>query len=121
MATLQNLTKVVKTLNIPCPAACAGKRERAEDCLCSEVTTSLVVTLEDGTTGIKEVTRRLAGSITLLAGATLEVPEWVAKSPVVARAVASKVIRLVEPKKPEPVTAPSGKGNIVNAPSTKVE
>lgn len=88
---LMNRTKVIQVLNIPCRAGCDGA-----DCLCQNVTTTLNVTDKDGTKGKKVLERRLAGSITILAGQKLEVPDWVAESAPVKDAVAKNVLRLVK-------------------------
>ena len=92
MVTLTNRTKVAQTFNIPCRPGCAGA-----DCLCTEVTTRLAVAMDDGKVGVKEVTRRLPGAITIRAAESLSVEPWVADAPSIARAVASKVVRLVKP------------------------
>lgn len=92
MKTLVNKMKRAQTFNLPCPdpAKCGEI-----DCFCKLHTTQLQETLEDGTTGIREVERKLAGSITLLSSSRTEVPDWVAESPEVKAALARGALRLV--------------------------
>ncbi len=91
MVTLTNPTKVAKTFNIQCGPTCTtgGK------CFCTDVTTTLSVAMDDGKWGTKQVTRKLPGAITLRGGESTQVADWVAAAPAIARAVASKALRLV--------------------------
>jgi hypothetical protein len=92
MITLLNTTKVAKTYNIPCSPQC----NNGEGCLCTEVTTKLADDLPDGTRGIKEVTRRLPGSVTIRAGVKRTFEDWVAEAPAIQRALTAKHLRLVK-------------------------
>lgn len=89
---LHNRTKTAKTYNIPCRPGCTGA-----ECLCQLVTTQLHVELDDGTKGIKEVERRLPGSVTILAGEkSSSLPSWVGESKYVKAALARREVVLVQ-------------------------
>ncbi len=91
MAKILNRQKTAQTLNIPCRQGCDG-----QNCLCQTVTTTHYVELSDGTKGTKVLERRLPGAITILAGESLEVPDWVAESAPVKDGVAKGRLRLVQ-------------------------
>ncbi len=90
MPQIQNRTKAIQQLNIPCRAGCDGT-----GCLCSEVVTALQEELEDGTKGTRVLSRKLAGSLVFLGSETKDVPSWVAESGPVKAAIARGRLRLI--------------------------
>lgn len=93
MATIWNKSKQAVTFNLPCPKGDDGAC--AEGCLCSEVEVRYAVELDDGVRGVRVETRRLPGSVTVLAGGRSEVPAWAGKAPEVKAALARGTIRLI--------------------------
>lgn len=94
MKKLVNLLKTHQVLNIPHNEGCEDND--GEDCLCQLVTSTVSVELEDGTTGTKDIARRLPGALTLLGREQVEIPDWVAESAPVKDGVAARRLRLVE-------------------------
>lgn len=93
MVTLTNREKRMQVFNIPC------RKPRGEcpgDDFCQRVETQLVAETQDGVSGTRTVSRRLPGSITLLAGAVAVVPGWVASSPEVKAALDRGALRLLQ-------------------------
>jgi hypothetical protein len=86
-----NTSRMIQEFNIPCATRpCDGS-----GCLCSEVVARRPHVAADGTVGILEERKRIPGSVTILAGATVEIPDWAAESPDVQAAVARRAVRLV--------------------------
>lgn len=114
MLTLTNRTRQIKVYNLAHEVCCS-----AEECHCQTVTTQIHTELEDGTRGLQVLERKLAGSLTLLAGEAKVVPNSVRFLPEVKRDLDRGALRLVEhqaspqPKvkaEPQPAQPPPSAG-----------
>lgn len=90
MPTLVNRTKTHLVFNIPCPRDCARK-----SCTCHEREITSIESAPDGTRGVLVSTKRINGSVTLLAKERKEVPDHVASAPEVKRAIDQGSLRLL--------------------------
>lgn len=75
---LKNKTKGALTLNL---APCLSPTH-PDECFCTSVNTSRMDEAPDGTRGLREMTQRLPGSVTILTGKTSgDLPAWVREVP----------------------------------------
>jgi hypothetical protein len=91
MIVLKNTLRTQQVFNLsPCPG------DGCETCFCTTQTTNVREALPDGTSGIRVTTKKLPGSITLLAGASGTYPDWVGSCTDVQRAIDRGGLSLVQ-------------------------
>ena len=90
---LLNKTKTAIVFNVQCREGCG---EPGVSCLCSTIEKQSLEHAADGTVGIRVSTKRIQGSLTILAGAKLEVPAWVLQSPEIVSGLARRAVVLIE-------------------------
>ncbi|TBR17482.1 MAG: hypothetical protein EPO57_09115 [Chitinophagaceae bacterium] len=117
MVTLTNRKKGIEVFNLPHKEFCTEA-----ECGCQAITTQLTEELPDGTRGVRHIERKLAGSLTLLAGESKEMPDQVLQVRDVKAAIDRGTLRVIQhqpkapakpqaqstPEKTTPMTAPSG-------------
>ena len=112
MIKLINRTKTLLVLNLsPCP----GYGD-CGTCYCSTVTNQEPVEFPDGTKGIRQTKRRLPGSLTLLAGESCVVPDWVGLCSEVKRALDLGTIKLVQLQAPPALPVVKSPQAVVSSP-----
>lgn len=92
MPTIHNRSKQVQVFNLPCPKDCAGDTPHG----CKIIETQQMAETPDGTRGIRIAQKHITGSVTFLAGEKKEVPDTVAESPHVKRALDRGTLRLLK-------------------------